>query len=68
MRWPWNGTHRRCGAWALGPFYTDWRCLLPNDHAAVEGYDHIFEPDIWPGGKLHDEWTQRMGGTGLTRS
>lgn len=61
MRFPWSGSDRRCGNWKLGPFYTDWRCLLPHDHEKVEGHGHIYEPDLWPGGRLHNEWVGRGG-------
>jgi hypothetical protein len=57
----WFGADRRCRKWQLGPFHTDWRCLLIHDHAKVEGFPHIYEPDIWPGGRYHDEWAFRGG-------
>lgn len=58
---PWFGSERRCRTWCLGPFNTDWRCLLIHDHATVEGLPHIYEPDIWPGGRYHDQWVGRGG-------
>jgi len=55
-RFPWHGAERRCKVWRLGPFLTDWRCLLPRDHEKVEGHPHIFEPDLWPGGRFRSQW------------
>jgi len=46
---------------AMGPFNTDLAMLVDNDHARVEGTPHIYEPDIWPGGRYHNEWVGRGG-------
>ena len=56
---PWNGAYQRCRIWESGPFGTDWRCILPADHEDVEHYPHIFEPELWPGGRHHEAWMKK---------
>jgi hypothetical protein len=58
---PWWGSDLRCRKWQAGAFNTDWQCLLVWNHEEVEQLPHIFEPDLWPGGCFHDEWTGRGG-------
>lgn len=53
---PWNNSDLRCRHWQAGCFNTDWQCLLIWNHAEVEGHDHIYEPDLWPGGVHHDHF------------
>jgi len=51
---PWWGSDLRCRKWQLGPFGTDWQCVLIWNHEAVEKLPHIYEPDLWPGGEHHE--------------
>lgn len=46
----------RCKRWRLGPFMTEWQCLLPRKHKG----DHVFEPDLWQRGGSPEERRQAL--------
>lgn len=53
---PWSNSDLRCRQWQAGAFNTDWQCLLIWNHEEVEKVDHLYEPDLWPGGAEHEHF------------
>lgn len=49
---PTFGMSRRCGHYTVGAWLTEWRCLRDWRH----DNEHIYEPDLWPGGSHHESF------------